>query len=104
MSPWELLSSGSDRWSVPKSHWTTPEARTGTAGPLQRLEPVTLGLKTDHCNALILVLCSRNGTLLDLWSVLFWLVQYAAVTGVFLIFFILLFFFPVIFFFKRSPT
>jgi hypothetical protein len=41
MSRWELLlSRGSDRWSVPKSRWSTPAAETGTAGPLQWLEPV----------------------------------------------------------------
>jgi hypothetical protein len=32
-----------DRWSVPNSGWATPAATTGTAGPLQRLEPVPLG-------------------------------------------------------------
>ena len=42
-----------DRWSVPNSGWATPAATTGTAGPLQRLEPVPLGLKTDRYNALL---------------------------------------------------
>jgi hypothetical protein len=40
-----------DRWSVPNSGWATPAATTGTAGPLQRLEPVPLGLNTDRYNA-----------------------------------------------------
>ena len=34
-----------------KSRWSTPAARTGTSGPLQRLEQVPVRLKTDRCNA-----------------------------------------------------
>ena len=38
-------------------HITHPQlcaaARTGTAGPLQWLEPAPLGLKTDRCNVLL---------------------------------------------------
>jgi hypothetical protein len=53
MSRWYILSRGSYVWSVPKSHWTPPAARTGTAGTLQRLEPAPMDLKTDRCNALV---------------------------------------------------
>jgi hypothetical protein len=45
--------SGSYLWSVPKSRWSSPTARTGTAWPLHRPEPAPLGLKTDRYNALV---------------------------------------------------
>ena len=53
MSRWDLLTIGSDLWSVPKSRGTTPGTRTDTSGPLQRLELVPLVLKTDRCKVLV---------------------------------------------------